>query len=107
MNKHLTHTLLFGAFMFAMLLLGGCSTRTAPPVHAADAIQVAITEGESGAAPAASVSTETVSETETSPNAVAAPEAENYCIECHTDQQALIDTAKPEEPAAKESKGEG
>lgn len=35
------------------------------------------------------------------------PEEPNYCLECHTDQQMLIDTAKPEEVVISESEGEG
>ena len=31
----------------------------------------------------------------------------DYCIECHTDMQALIDTAKPEEEVVSENEGEG
>jgi hypothetical protein len=31
----------------------------------------------------------------------------NYCLECHSDKQSLIDNAKPEEVVEKESKGVG
>jgi hypothetical protein len=31
----------------------------------------------------------------------------DYCLECHTDQQMLIDTAKPEAVVVSENEGEG
>jgi len=31
----------------------------------------------------------------------------DYCTSCHTDQQMLIDTAKPEEEVINENKGKG
>lgn len=31
----------------------------------------------------------------------------NHCLDCHTDKQTLIDTAKPEEEVVSESSGEG
>jgi hypothetical protein len=36
------------------------------------------------------------------------PEPEvDYCVECHTDKEALIATAKPEVEVASENEGEG
>jgi len=31
----------------------------------------------------------------------------NFCLDCHSDQDLLIDTAKPEEVVVSESSGEG
>lgn len=46
------------------------------------------------------------------PTQIAAPTATavaavNYCIECHTDKDQLIQTAKPEEEVESESEGVG
>ena len=35
------------------------------------------------------------------------PEAINYCLDCHTDKDQLISTAKPEEEVISENEGAG
>ncbi|MEW6180253.1 MAG: hypothetical protein AB1522_10030 [Chloroflexota bacterium] len=69
-----------------LLLLTGCS-RSTPPVPTA-----------TGEAPTeAALATATVT---------AQPQV-NYCVECHTDKDRLIQTAKPEEEVIEESEGAG
>ncbi len=42
------------------------------------------------------------------PEAVLTPLSQtDYCVQCHTDKEALIETAKPEEKAPSESEGVG
>lgn len=46
--------------------------------------------------------------TPTLPAAVYTPQSSvDYCVSCHTDKNALIQTAKPEEKAPSESEGVG
>jgi hypothetical protein len=40
------------------------------------------------------------------PTVTAQPQV-NYCVECHTDKDSLIRTAKPEEEVVEESEGAG
>ena len=45
---------------------------------------------------------------ETEPTEAVAPEPQvDNCVECHVDQQALIDTADPVEEVVSENEGEG
>jgi hypothetical protein len=104
-------------FVLALLIAAGCSrapatteaptmppatptlvpAQTVPPQVSEEPTQVASEEptAEPGEAP------------ETSPEASAPENGQDYCLECHTDQQMLIDTAKPEEEVASENEGEG
>ncbi len=41
------------------------------------------------------------------PTATAEPEVVNYCLDCHTDKDRLISTAKPVEEVVSENEGAG
>ena len=41
------------------------------------------------------------------PVSLSEPVEVDYCLDCHTDKQRLIDTAKPEEVVISENEGEG
>ncbi|MBT3336566.1 MAG: hypothetical protein HN855_01155 [Anaerolineae bacterium] len=41
------------------------------------------------------------------PTPTSEPEIVSYCLDCHTDKERLISTAKPEEEIISENKGEG
>lgn len=82
MKKILT-TLLLGA---GLVLLTGCAAGTTPAAETPAAAEV-VTEAPAAAAPTA----ETV----------------DNCVDCHTNKQMLIDTAKPEEHVESESEGVG
>ena len=90
----------------------GTSILPAPP--RAEVIPPAATQAEP-AAPATQAAQVTVEATGTATEAptdvpqeteVAAAEVD-YCVECHTDKQQLIDTAAPEEVVVEESEGAG
>jgi hypothetical protein len=70
-----------------MLFLAGCQTATPEPVPTNTAIPP----------------TPTVEPTETVEVVVQV----DYCVDCHTDKEQLISTAKPEETAEEESSGVG
>ena len=81
-----------------VFLLAGCG-------NAAEAMErpatTQISPVISEAAPAATATDPVATE------AVASESAVDYCLECHTDGQRLIDTADPEEEIINENKGEG
>ena len=75
-----------------------------PPMNDPDEVAASLTaipEEEETAAP-----TEEAPETEPT-EAVAEEPAVDNCVECHTDQQALVDTANPVEEVTSENEGEG
>ena len=73
-----------------------------PPLNDLNAVESELPAGvdEELAAPAA------VPETEPTEEVVAAPQVDN-CVECHTDQQMLIDTADPVAEVISENEGQG
>jgi len=73
--------------LIVTLFLAGCQTATPEPVPTNTAIPP----------------TPTAKPTETVEVVVQV----DYCVDCHTDKEQLISTAKPEETAEKESSGVG
>ena len=67
--------------------------------------------GCTGATPAPATPTDEPIEEESAPveevATVSEPVEVNNCLECHTDKDSLIDTAKPEEVVVSENEGEG
>ena len=107
-------------FLFAVLLLVislvGCGsepTPTAelpevthaypPPMNDPEEVAASLTKmpEEEVAAP-----TEETTDPEPTDEVAAEPQVDN-CVECHTDQQALIDTADPVADLVSENEGEG
>lgn len=88
--KKLLTTLLLGV---GLALLAGCGTATAPSAE---------TPAKTVAATRIMVASETATAAPT-----ATEEAKDSCVDCHTDKQMLIDTAKPEEVKESESEGVG
>jgi hypothetical protein len=81
----------------ALILLAGCSADPELPARVTEQPP----NSEIQEASIASVAFE-------EPSAAAQEEiATDYCLECHSDKQRLIDNAKPEEKVIKESEGAG
>lgn len=85
-----------------LLLLTACGQSASVPVAESPAEEpIAASSQVSEAAPVAAVVDSAAEE------GVAVQEEVDYCLECHTDKQMLIDTAKPEEEVIAENSGEG
>jgi hypothetical protein len=112
-------SILLLSLLAVLLLVTGCGTPEvqAPPEPTAvaqvvptpmndpEAISDLVEEIKTGAAEGAAAETDDSTPEET---VAEAPITKvDYCIECHTDQQALIDTAKPQEEIHSENEGEG
>jgi hypothetical protein len=104
------------AVLLLVLSLVGCGGQTTPevgptataytyppPMYDPDEVSASLTAipEEEAAAP-----TEEVQAPEPTEEVVVEPQVDN-CIECHTDQQALIDTADPVAEVLSENEGEG
>ena len=115
MRKYFTNTLLLFTLSLAAMLLVGCGAANKTPTHPANEPQISndgpvtISENipETGLIDSQVVSDSGSQNIDESPEAISASEQPNYCLDCHTDQKSLIDTAKPEEPVVEESEGEG
>lgn len=89
---------LLALLCMALLLLAGCAGGELPQVAPAS----------EDAPPGLSSRAEISPAAEAEDLASAQPEETvDYCLECHTDKDRLIDTARPEEEVISESKGEG
>ena len=68
--------------------------------------------GCTGTTPVPATPTEEPVEEENAPapevvSVIEEPAEPDHCLECHTDKERLIDTAKPEEVVVSENEGEG
>lgn len=91
---------LLGLLLFTAAVVSACASQT---TVAAEGVPVALQEEGS---PTPVVSSPSTLQAETG-EALPTEEAVDYCLDCHTDQQMLIDTASEEEEVINENKGEG
>jgi hypothetical protein len=111
MKNYFTMILVCLVLFLMALGLGACGSRSEPSevpsagMEGVEDVPTVISETTDDAVlEATEASDEPTQEEET---VAVAEEAENYCIDCHTSQQSLIDTAKPEDEVVSENEGEG
>lgn len=94
--------------VFVAAGLWGCGNSETPeaPEAEAEATGVAEVEPQTEAAEVGA-SAEADANEDPTEDAMLVEEEPDYCVECHLDQQALIDTAAPVEEVIKESEGPG
>jgi hypothetical protein len=110
MKKYFTMILVCLMLLLMALGLGACSNRSEPSeipteMEITEDNSVVISETTDDMVLEVIASSE--NPTQDGDMAAVVPEVENYCIDCHTNQQTLIDTAKPEGEVASENEGEG
>ncbi|MBN1668248.1 MAG: hypothetical protein JW862_14240 [Anaerolineales bacterium] len=108
MRKHAILIVAGLLLVFVAAGLWGCSnaeTSVAPEAEAEPtAVAVVAPEAEVAAASAAA---QDVTDDNPDENTMLAEDEPDYCVDCHLDQQALIDTAAPVDEVIKESEGPG
>ena len=103
MKKVLRLTLIAFALIGLIIGIAGCSGKTVPSEQSVEApiVEAELTD---------SSVEQTATTPDTAPQEVASTVEDqpiDYCLDCHTDQQKLIDTARPEEVILSENEGEG
>lgn len=111
MKKYFTVILVCLVLSLIALGLGACSARSEPsevPSTEVESIEDStVMLSETAGDPVLEIAEPADEPTQEEEPAAVAEEVENYCIDCHTSQQSLIDNAKPEEEVVSENEGEG
>ena len=92
--------------ILALILLVGCG-QSGTPIVSEPTNTVEISPAPPTAEKILPTATSEAEAVESTPVNAQEDEPTDECLECHTDKQRLIDTAKPEEEVVSESSGEG